>query len=100
MNSGMRSSVLVGSAAALVAALAVAADGDGLLATFSGDERSVADYLVEEIISQLPDDIRQLLRVTSISDPMPSGLAAHLSGREDAGSVLDRLEHQTGLTPG
>jgi LuxR family maltose regulon positive regulatory protein len=80
-----------------LAALAVAADGDGLLATFSGDERSVADYLVEEIISQLPDDIRQLLRVTSISDPMPSGLAAHLSGREDAGSVLDRLEHQTSL---
>ena len=57
----------------------------------------MADYLAEEIISQLPEDIQQLLRVISISDPIPSRLAAHLSGREDAGSVLDRLEHQTSL---
>ena len=33
----------------------------------------------------------------SISDPVPSGLAAQLSGREDAGSLLDRLAHQTSL---
>ena len=39
-----------------LAALAVAetADRDGFLAEFSGDERAVADYLVEEIISGLP----------------------------------------------
>ena len=35
--------------------------------------------------------------MTSICDPVPIGLAAQLSGREDAGSVLDRLEHQTSL---
>ena len=33
----------------------------------------------------------------SISDPVPSGLAAQLSGREDAGSLLDRLAHHTSL---
>lgn len=78
-------------------AVAEAADRDGFLAHFSGDERSVADYLAEEIISDLPEDIRLLLGAISISDLMPSGLAVHLSGREDAGSVLDRLEHHTAL---
>ena len=33
----------------------------------------------------------------SISDLVPCGLAVELSGREDAASVLDRLEHQTSL---
>ena len=33
----------------------------------------------------------------SISDPVPSGLAAELTGREEAGSLLDRLAHQTSL---
>ena len=82
-----------------LAALAVArtADPDAFLDQFSGDDRSVADYLVGEILSRLPEDIQEFLRVISISDPIPSGLAAELSGREEAGSLLDRLEHQTSL---
>ncbi|MDT7613698.1 MAG: LuxR family transcriptional regulator, maltose regulon positive regulatory protein [Pseudonocardiales bacterium] len=78
-------------------AVAETADRAGFLAQFSGGEHSVADYLVEEIISRLPQDIQQFLRVISISDPVPCGLAAALSGRQDAGSVLDRLENQTSL---
>jgi len=78
-------------------AMAHAADRDGFLTQFSGDERPVADYLVGEIISRLPVELRQFLPVISISDPLPCGLAAALSGREDAASMLDRLEHQTSL---
>jgi LuxR family transcriptional regulator, maltose regulon positive regulatory protein len=77
--------------------VAKSADRDGFLTQFSGDERSVADYLVGEILSGLTDDIQEFLRVISISEPVPTGLAAALSGREDAGSVLDGLEHQTSL---
>ena len=40
-----------------------AADRDEFLADFSGDERSVADYIVGEILSGLPEDVRQFLRV-------------------------------------
>jgi LuxR family maltose regulon positive regulatory protein len=82
-----------------LAALGVAesADRDGFLAQFSGDERSVADYLVGEILCALPEDVQEFLRVISISQPVPTGLATALSGREDAGSLLDRLEHQTSL---
>ena len=57
----------------------------------------MADYLVGEILCGLPADLQDFLRVTSICDPMPVALAAELSGRDDAGSVLDRLEHQTSL---
>jgi LuxR family maltose regulon positive regulatory protein len=82
-----------------LAALGVAgsADRDGFLAHFSGDERTVADYLVGEVLAGLPEDVQEFLRVISISEPVPSGLAAELSGREDAGSVLDTLEHQMSL---
>ena len=33
----------------------------------------------------------------SISNPVPSGLAAQLSSRQDAGSLLDQLTHHTAL---
>ena len=78
-------------------ALTRTTDRDAFLDQFSGNDSSVADYLVGEILSALPDDIQEFLRVISISDPVPSGLAAQLSGREDAGSLLDRLAHQTSL---
>jgi LuxR family maltose regulon positive regulatory protein len=53
--------------------------------------------MVGEILSRLPQDIQEFLRVISISDPVPSGLAAELSGREEAGSLLDELERQDSL---
>ena len=40
---------------------------------------------------------REFLRVISISDPVPARLAAKLTGREDAGSLLDHLAHHTSL---
>ena len=78
-------------------ALTRTTDRDAFLDQFSGNDSSVADYLVGEVLSALPDDIQEFLRVISISDPVPSGLAAQLSGREDAGSLLDRLAHHTSL---
>lgn len=74
-----------------------APDRDAFLTRFSGDDRAVADYLVGEILSGLPEDMQDFLRVISISNPVPTGLAAELSGLDDAGSMLDRLEHQTSL---
>lgn len=82
-----------------LAALGLAESGDhaAFLTQFCGDDRSVADYLVGEILCGLPADLQDFLRVTSICDPLPAALAAELSGRDDAGSVLDRLEHETSL---
>ena len=40
--------------------MAGTADGEAFLAEFSGDERSVADYLVGEVLSTLPRDTVEL----------------------------------------
>jgi LuxR family maltose regulon positive regulatory protein len=75
-------------------------DTASVIASFSGDERRVADYLVGEVLVRLLDDEREVLRTTCICDPVPARLAVELSGREDAAELLDRLEHDTGLTTG
>ena len=57
-------------------ALSRTTDRDAFLNQFSGNDSSVADYLVGEVLSALPDDSQEFLRVISISDPVPSRLAA------------------------
>jgi LuxR family maltose regulon positive regulatory protein len=83
--------------AAAAAAMDATTDVDRFLAEFSGDERSVADYLVGEVFSSLPADRMQLLQATSICKSLPVGLAVVLSDREDAGWLLADLEHRTAL---
>jgi LuxR family maltose regulon positive regulatory protein len=67
------------------------------LDAFSGDERPVADYLADEVISAISADEADLLRRVSITDPIPGSLAAELSGRPDAADLLGALERTTGL---
>ncbi|MGZ4539733.1 MAG: AAA family ATPase [Blastococcus sp.] len=72
-------------------------DPERFLTEFSGDERSVADYLVGEVLARIPAADLDLLRRTSICDPLPTALAAELSGDADAADVLASLERSTGL---
>lgn len=72
-------------------------DPQGFIAQFSGSERSVADYLAGEVMTSLPAQSRQLLRVASVCPELPVGLAAELSGRADAGRMLDELARGTAL---
>ena len=78
-------------------ALTQTTDPDTFLDQFSGNDSTVADYLTGEILSALPDDTQEFLRVISISDPVPTALAAELTGRQEAGSLLDQLAHHTSL---
>ena len=78
-------------------ALAQTTDPDTFLDQFSGNDSTVADYLTGEILSALPDDTQEFLRVISISNPVPTALAAELTGRQEAGSLLDHLAHHTSL---
>ena len=82
-----------------LAALAIADDPDpeSFVAAFSGDERCVADYLTGEVLNHLEPDMLAFLRAISIVDPISAELAAELSGRDDAGALLDALEHDTSL---
>jgi LuxR family transcriptional regulator, maltose regulon positive regulatory protein len=72
-------------------------DPDRFLAAFTGDDRPVADYLAGEVLASVSDADGELLRRTSITDPIPATLAAVLSGQADAADVLSGLERSTGL---
>ncbi|TYP81151.1 LuxR family maltose regulon positive regulatory protein [Blastococcus xanthinilyticus] len=72
-------------------------DTDRFLTDFAGNSRAISDYLVDEIITRLPSGTLEVLRAVSVCDPLSAPLAVTLTGRPDAGEVLDRLEHDTSL---
>lgn len=64
---------------------------------FSGEHPLVADYLEGEALAGLDETELDVLRRVGVVNPVPTGLAAVLTGRADAGGVLDAVEHRTGL---
>lgn len=72
--------------------IAHSAESAGVLKGFTGDQRAVADYLAGEVLARQPEQVRQLLLSTSICLTFTVGLAGALSGQENAGQLLDRLE--------
>ena len=82
-----------------LAALALrrADDPAAFLTDFSGDERSVAEYLTGEILDGLGAETQEFLRAVSVCSPVPAGLAAEFSGRDDADRMLDELRSETAL---
>ena len=77
-----------------IAALALVGSDDrcGLIERFGGDDHAVADYLVTEVLASLTEERRGFLLRTSICSLLRVDLARELSGREDAGALLDGLE--------
>ncbi|MCO1660607.1 helix-turn-helix transcriptional regulator [Pseudonocardia humida] len=73
------------------------ADPDVFVADLVANSRAVSDYLVTEILDRLPRGARELLASVSVCDRLSASLATALSGRPDAGEVLDVLEHETSL---
>ncbi len=74
-----------------------AADPDRLLSDLVGNSAAVSDYLAAEILSRIAPDVRDLLGAVSICEDVHARLAAVLSGRRDAGAVLDAVERDTAL---
>jgi LuxR family transcriptional regulator, maltose regulon positive regulatory protein len=72
-------------------------DTTAFLTTFSGDERSVAEYLTSEVVDGLDGDTQDFLRRVSVCTPLPAALATALSDEPAAGWVLDRLGRTTAL---
>lgn len=56
-------------------------------------QTELADYIRSELLAEQPAATRELLIRTSIADELPEGLAVDLTGRQDAGQVLDQLAH-------
>jgi LuxR family maltose regulon positive regulatory protein len=72
-------------------------DAAAFLTDFSGDERSVAEYLTGEILDGLNTATQDFLRMVSVCSPLPAALAVELTARDDADRTLDELRQATAL---
>lgn len=66
-------------------------EAERFVASFSGSHRDLIDYLGEEVLSALPDDVRDFLLKTSVLDRLSAGLCNAVAGRDDSGRLLERL---------
>jgi LuxR family maltose regulon positive regulatory protein len=62
------------------------------VAEFSGSERTVADYLVAEVLASQTEELRRLLMRTCILERVNGPLADLLTGRTDGTRLLHELE--------
>ncbi len=67
-------------------------DPERFVAEFSGSERTVADYLLSEVLAGRPPEVRDLLLRTSILERVNGPLADLLTGRGDGARLLHELE--------
>ncbi len=68
------------------------ADAARLVKTLSGDNRYVADYLVDEVLSILPEPIQQFLLHTSILSRLCADLCDTVTDMENGQGILETLE--------
>jgi LuxR family maltose regulon positive regulatory protein len=74
-------------------------DAPDILA-ISGRHRFIVDYLRDDVLARLPDDVRQFLLQTSILERMCGSLCDAVTGRDDSQAMLERLERENlFLTP-
>jgi LuxR family transcriptional regulator, maltose regulon positive regulatory protein len=69
-------------------------DAERVLATINGDEATIAEYFVGEVLRAQPPDIREFLLKTSILDTITPELAQLLTGRGDTRRMLALLERE------
>jgi LuxR family maltose regulon positive regulatory protein len=77
-----------------LAALSLAGhpDPERFAAEFSGSERTVAEYLLAEVLERQPEPVRRLLLRTSVLEQVNGELADLLSGGSGGERVLQQLE--------
>ncbi|MFO7960972.1 MAG: LuxR C-terminal-related transcriptional regulator, partial [Nitriliruptoraceae bacterium] len=66
--------------------------------TFGGATPMVAELLVAEVLDHLPSDAREFLVATGACRELTPTLAERLTGRKDAGAVLEELHQRNALT--
>jgi len=67
-------------------------DPERFVAEFSGSDRTVAEYLIAEMLERQPDDVKDLLLRTSLLDRVNGELADLLTGRPGSERILLALE--------
>jgi LuxR family transcriptional regulator, maltose regulon positive regulatory protein len=75
-----------------VLSLAGHPDPERFVAEFSGSDRTVAEYLIAEMLERQPPDVQDLLLRTSLLDRVNGELADLLTGRPGSEQILLDLE--------
>lgn len=84
-------------AALQMAALSLAGQTDpaerhAFVTAFAGENRFVADYLAEEVISRQPEPVQAFLMFTSVLERMSAPLCAAVTGQADAAALLAQVD--------
>ena len=81
-------------AALQLAALSMQGRDDvaGFIAGFSGDDRYIVDYLVEEVLQRQPEPVRSFLLQTSILDRLSAPLCNTVTGQDSGKTMLEALD--------
>ncbi|HEV2239729.1 MAG TPA: LuxR C-terminal-related transcriptional regulator, partial [Streptosporangiaceae bacterium] len=75
-----------------VISLAGHPDPERFVAEFSGSDRTVAEYLIAEMLERQPEEVQHLLLRTSLLDRVNGELADLLTGRSGSERILLELE--------
>ncbi|MBX2865087.1 MAG: helix-turn-helix transcriptional regulator, partial [Leptolyngbyaceae cyanobacterium MAG.088] len=67
-------------------------DVSDFVAAFSGDDRYIVDYLLEEVLQRQPEYVRHFLLRTAILDRLSGSLCDAVTGQNDGQSMLETLE--------
>jgi LuxR family maltose regulon positive regulatory protein len=81
-------------AALQLAGLSMQGRGDvaDFIQGFSGDDRYIVDYLVDEVLERQPDDVRTFLLRTSILDRLTGSLCDAVTGQTGGRATLAALD--------
>ncbi len=67
-------------------------DVSSFIARFTGDDRYIVDYLVEEVLAHQPDPVREFLLQSAVLDRLTGPLCDAVTGRADGSDMLMALE--------
>jgi LuxR family maltose regulon positive regulatory protein len=81
-------------AALQLAALSMAGRDDvaGFIAGFTGDDRYIVDYLVEEVLHRQSDQVRTFLLQSSVLDRLNGPLCEAVTGQDGGKAMLESLD--------
>jgi len=63
------------------------------ITAFSGSQRYVIDYLMEEVLNKQLEDVQEFLLKTSVLERLTAPLCDTVTGRKDSQDILLKLEH-------
>jgi LuxR family maltose regulon positive regulatory protein len=67
-------------------------DVSGFIARFAGNDRYIVDYLIEEVLEQQPEPVRDFLLRSAVLDRLTGPLCDAVTGRDDGHHMLMTLE--------